>query len=334
MNTKKSTNIIKAYQESYSVFKNINELKKISRFQYKYINPTPQISWPKINNRFGNKIWVKHENHTSIGSFKIRSSLNLIRVKSKSNDIFCCASNGNYGQGLAFASKALNKKIIVFCPIKTSKIKILSLKSLGATVMLKGIDFTETYQIAKQFSIEKNIELLPSYSSDLSKGCSTYSYELFNNIDAIDKIYVPIGLGSGICGTIFTRNVLNLKTKIIGVVPKGANAYYLSYRNKNLTNINKVSTFAEGTAIRMPSNESLNIMFKNLHDVVQINEVDIKKSIKKIFDDTSNIAEGSGALSYAAAYKDRVKNKNLNVAIILTGSNIDRIKYSKIISKF
>ncbi len=315
------------------MFKNINELKKISNFQYRFINPTPQISWPKVNKRFGNQIWIKHENHTSIGSFKIRSSLNLIRVKSKINNIFCCASNGNYGQGLAFASRALNKKIIVFCPIKTSKIKILSLKSLGATVMLKGIDFTETYQIAKQYSIENNIELLPSYSADLSKGCSTYSYELFKNIDNIDKIYIPIGLGSGICGTIFTRNILNLKTKIIGVVPKGANAYYLSFKNKNLTKINKVSTFAEGTAIREPNHESLNIMFKNLHDIVQINEDDIKKSIKKIFDDTSNISEGSGALSYAAAYKDRLKNKKLNIAIILTGSNIDRNIYSKIISK-
>ena len=320
------------YQESCLMFKNINELKKISQFQYKYIKPTPQISWPKVNKRFGNKLWIKHENHTAIGSFKIRSSLNLIRVKSKSNDIFCCASNGNYGQGLAFASKVLNKKIIVFCPIRTSKIKLLSLKSLGATVMLKGIDFTETYQIARQFSIDNNIELLPSYSSDLSKGCSVYSYELFKNVDKIDKVYVPIGLGSGICGTIFTRNVLNIKTKIIGVVPKGANAYYLSFLNKNLTNINKVSTFAEGTAIREPNNESLNIMLKNLHDIIQISEIDIKKSIKNIFDDTSNIAEGSGALSYAAAYKDRLKNKNLNVAIILTGSNIDRSKYSKIIS--
>ena len=316
------------------MFKNINELNKISSFQYKYIHPTPQISWPKVNKRFGNKIWIKHENHTSIGSFKIRSSLNLIRVKSKKNDIFCCASNGNYGQGLAFASKVLNKKIIVFCPIKTSEIKLHSLKSLGAKVMLRGIDFTETFQIAKQFSSQNNIELLPSYSSDLSKGCSSYSYELFKNVNNIDKIYVPIGLGSGICGTIFTRNILNKKTKIIGVVPKGANAYYLSFLNKNLTKINKVSTFAEGTAIRVPSDESLNIMFKNLHDIVQISELDIKKSIKRIFDDTSNIAEGSGALSYAAAYKDRFKNKNLKVAIILTGSNIDRSRYSKIISKF
>ena len=316
------------------MFKNINELNKISSFQYKYIYPTPQISWPKVNKRFGNKIWIKHENHTSIGSFKIRSSLNLIRVKSKKNDSFCCASNGNYGQGLAFASKVLNKKIIVFCPIKTSKIKLHSLKSLGAKVMLRGIDFTETFQIAKQFSSQNNIELLPSYSSDLSKGCSSYSYELFKNVTNIDKIYVPIGLGSGICGTIFTRNILNKKTKIIGVVPKGANAYYLSFLNKNLTKINKVSTFAEGTAIRVPSDESLNIMFKNLHDIVQISELDIKKSMKRIFDDTSNIAEGSGALSYAAAYKDRFKNKNLNVAIILTGSNIDRSRYSKIISKF
>ena len=314
------------------MFKNIAELNKISNFQYKYITSTPQISWPKINKRFGNNIWVKHENHTCIGSFKIRSSLNLIRVRSK-NDIFCCASNGNYGQGLAFASKMLKKKIIVFCPIKTSKIKISSLKSLGAKVMLKGKDFTETYEIARQFSIENKIELLPSYSVDLSKGCSVYSYELFKNINKIDKVYVPIGLGSGICGTIFTRNILNLKTKIIGVVPKAANAYYLSYLNQNVTKINQVKTFAEGTAIRVPNSDSLDIMLSNLHDVIQISENDIKKSMKQIYDDTSNVAEGSGALSYAAAYKDRSKNKNLNVAIILTGSNIDRKKYSNIISK-
>ena len=122
--------------------------------------------------------------------------------------------------------------------------------------MLKGIDFTETYQIARQFSIDNNIELLPSYSSDLSKGCSTYSYELFKNIDNIDKVYVPIGLGSGICGTIFTRNVLNLKLKNYWCSPQGGKCVLFIFLNKNLTKINKVSTFAEGTAIREPNNES------------------------------------------------------------------------------
>ena len=314
------------------MFKNKEELFKILKFQYKFIAPTPQIYWPKIHKRFGNKVWVKHENHTIIGSFKIRSGLNLIKNESKSNSVFCCASNGNYGQGIAFACNALKKKSVIFCPIKTSKNKINSIMSLGATVHLKGIDFTETYEIAKDFSKKNNSKLLQSYNDSLAKGCSTYSYELFEKVKNLDKIYVPIGLGSGICGTIFTRNLLNLKTEIIGVVPKEANSYYLSFKNKNLTPINKVNTFAEGTAVRVPNKESLDLIFKNVSDIVEIKEEKIKSSIKNIYDDTGNIAEGSGALSYAAAFEDRNKNKNKNIGIILTGGNIDRKLYSKILS--
>ena len=314
------------------MFKKKEELIKILNFQYKYIFPTPQIYWPKIYKRFGNKVWVKHENHTIIGSFKIRSGLNLIKDESKSHSVFCCASNGNYGQGIAFACSALNKKAIVFCPIKTSKNKVESIKSLGAEVRLEGKDFTETYEITKKFTDKNKFKLLQSYNNSLAKGCSTYSYELFNYIKNLDKVYVPIGLGSGICGTIFTRNLLNLKTKIIGVVPKGANSYLLSFKNKKLIPIKKVNTFAEGTAVRLPKQEALDILFKNLYDIVQISEQKIKKAIKNVYDDTGNIAEGSGALSYAAAYQERNKNKNKKIGIILTGGNIDRRTYSKILS--
>tara|TARA_Y100000590_G_scaffold96754_1_gene109938 strand:+ start:365 stop:1312 length:948 start_codon:yes stop_codon:yes gene_type:complete len=315
------------------MFKNKEELLKILKFQYKYIFPTPQIYWPKIYKRFGNKVWVKHENHTIIGSFKIRSSLNLINNESKKTSNFCCASNGNYGQGIAFSCSALNKKSVIFCPIKTSKNKINSIKSLGGSVHLEGNDFTETYEIAKNYASKNNSKLLQSYNDSLAKGCSTYAYELFEKINKLDKVYVPIGLGSGICGTIYARNLLNLKTEIIGVVPKGANSYFLSFKNKNLTPINKVSTFAEGTAVRLPNKEALEIIFKNVADIIQIDEDNIKSAIKNIYDDTGNISEGSGALSYAAAYKDRNKNKNKNIGIILTGGNIDRKLYSKILSK-
>ncbi len=314
------------------MFKNNEEILRILKFQYKYIFPTPEIYWPKIFKRFGNKVWVKHENHTLIGSFKIRSSLNLIRNESKLNSNFCCASNGNYGQGIAFACNALKKKVVIFCPVKTSKNKINSIIALGGKVRLEGVDFTETYQIAKSYAEKNNSKLLQSYNDNLAKGCSTYSYELFKKIKKLDKVYVPIGLGSGICGTIYTRNLLNLKTEIIGVVPREANSYYLSFQNKHLTPINKVNTFAEGTAVRVPNKDSLDLIYKNVSDVIQIKEENIKSSIKNIYDDTGNIAEGSGSLSYAAAFEDRNKNKNKNIGVILTGGNIDRKLYSKILS--
>ena len=314
------------------MFKNKEEILKILKFQYKYIFPTPQIYWPKIYKRFGNKVWVKHENHTIIGSFKIRSSLNQIKNESKLNSVFCCASNGNYGQGIAFACSSLKKKAIIFCPIKTSKNKINSIISLGGKVYLEGIDFTETYEIAKSYAKKNNYKLLQSYNTSLVKGCSTYSYELFKKIDKLNKVYVPIGLGSGICGTIYTRNLLNLKTDIVGVVPKGANSYSLSFKNKNLTAVNKVNTFAEGTAVRIPNQDALDLIYKNVSDVVEIEEDNIKSAIKDIYDDTGNISEGSGALSYAAAFKDRKVNKYKNIGIILTGGNIDRKLYSKILS--
>ena len=316
-----------------NMFKDKEELSNILDFQYKHINPTPQIYWPKVFKRFGCKVLIKHENHTPIGSFKIRSSLTLIKNQLTKNINFCCASNGNYGQGIAFAANALIKKAKIFCPLKTSKSKINSISAFGVDVILKGKDFNETYEIAYNFSKKNDIILLPSYSEDLAKGCATYSFEFFNKCNDLHKVYVPIGLGSGICGTIFTRNLYNLNIEIIGVVPKEANSYFLSYKNKSLTSINQVNTFAEGTAVRKPDKKALEIISRNVSDIIQIKEDEIKEAVRNIYDDTGNIAEGSGALAYAAAYKQREINKNKNIGIILTGGNIDRKFYSKILSE-
>jgi threonine dehydratase len=303
------------------------ELENVLPLVRARVPPTPQYAWPLLKALSGVEVVVKHENHTPIGAFKVRGGIvyfdRLKRERSQLTGIVT-ATRGNHGQSLAFAGAHASIAVTIVVPYGNSIEKNAAMQSFGAKLIEQGRDFDEAKEAAIRIAAESGLEYAPSFHRDFVIGVSTYAHELFSAADDLDTVYVPIGLGSGICGVIGTRDALGLRTKIVGVVSGAANAYLRSFITGQIVPTNSALTFADGIAVRVPDATALEIIRKGAERIVEVTEDEIAEAIRTIYSATHNCAEGAGAAALAALIKERARLQGRRAGVILTGQNIDR----------
>jgi threonine dehydratase len=297
--------------------------------------PTPQIAWPLLSQRAGADLWVKHENHTPIGAFKIRGGITYMdALKRRVPDItgVITATRGNHGQSVALAARRAGLRSIVVVPHGNSREKNAAMRAFGAELIEHGSDFQAALEEAQALAERRDVHFFPSFDPSLVAGVGTYALELFRAVPAIDSFYVPIGLGSGICGAIAARDALGLATRIIGVVAENAPAYALSFAAKAPVSTNSADTMADGVACRVPDPRALAAILAGADRIVTVSEAAIGDAMRHLYTDTHNLAEGAGAAALAAVLKDRERLAGKRVAIVLSGGNVDREVFARVLA--
>jgi len=287
---------------------------------------TPQYAWPLLRERHGCEIVVKHENHTPTGAFKVRGGLvYLDRLRRERPEVagVVSATRGNHGQSIALAAARAGLPVVIVVPHGNAVEKNAAMKAFGAELIEAGADFDAARQAAQVIAAERDYEMVPSFHHDLVCGVATYALELFEARPDLARVYVPIGLGSGICGLIAVRDALGLKTEIVGVVAEGADAYALSYEAGHVVATNRAATFADGMAVRGPDAEALAIIRRGAARVVRVSDDAIAAAIRVYHTDTHNLAEGAGAAPLAAAALEAELNRGAAIGVVLCGGNID-----------
>jgi threonine dehydratase len=288
--------------------------------------PTPAHPWPLLAQRLGATVIVKHENHTPIGAFKVRGGLVYVdRLKRERPGIagLISATRGNHGQSLAFAAARYRLPVTIYVPRGNSVEKNRAMQAFGAELIEHGEDFEAARLEAFRQAEARGLEIVPSFHPDLVRGVATYALELLRAAPDLDVLYVPIGQGSGICGCILARDLLGLKTEIVGVQSTEAPSYALSFAAGNIVSTETSNTLADGMATRVPDADALTIIRKGASRIVQVSDDEIGAAIRAYWTDTHNLAEGAGAAPLAAALQEKARNRGKRVGLILSGGNID-----------
>jgi len=309
------------------------DLEAASRIVYAAMPPTPQYAWPLLAKAAGCEVWVKHENHTPIGAFKVRGGLvAMARRKEQglTNGVIT-ATRGNHGQSIPFGAARVGIPVTIVCPLGNSVEKNAAMRALGAELIEVGHDFDEAREAAVTIAKQRHLDFIPSFGPDLVAGVSTYAHELFRAAGALDAVYVPIGMGSGICGVISARDMLGLKTKVIGVVAEGANAYALSFKAGKPVATNQANTFADGMAVRIPHADALHIIKHGADRIVTVSDDEIAEAMRTYYRCCHTIAEGAGAAPLAALIHEKDRMRGKRVGVILSGGNIDMPLYAAVL---
>ena len=270
--------------------------------------PTPAYAWPLLARRAGCEVWVKHENHTPIGAFKVRGGLvymdHLVNSGEQVSGVIS-ATRGNHGQSIALAARMAGIRAVIYVPQGNSVEKNAAMEAFGAELVVHGRDFDEAAAACKSAAVEQGLHMVPSFDPLLIKGVATYSLEFFRQAPALDVVHVPIGMGSGICGMIAARDALDLRTDIVGVVAEGAPAMALSFDAGHPVPTNEARTFADGMACREPHPGALDIIKRGAARIVRVSDDDIAAAIRAYYEDTHNMAEGAGAAPLAALISEK-----------------------------
>lgn len=310
-------------------------LKTASEIVYQAVSPTLQNQWPLLSQRLRCEVWVKHENHTPVGSFKVRGGLvYLHKLYGDLNTVsgIISATRGNHGQSLGFAALRYGLDCTIVVPHGNSLDKNKAMKALGVNLIEYGKDIHEAVDYAKFLSQEKSYHFVPSFHPWLVQGVASYSLELFSEIPDLETLYVPIGQGSGICGAIAARDALGLKTKIVGVVSEKADAYAKSFKAGKAVSTMTADTIADGIACRVPAQAALDIILEGAERVMTVSDESILDAMKILHSDAHNLSEGAGAAGLAALMAEREAMRGKKVGIILSGGNVDSDLYRKVLS--
>jgi threonine dehydratase len=305
---------------------NLAELEHAQTIVHAAMAPTAAHAWALLSDRLGANVIVKHENHTPIGAFKVRGGLvymdRLRRERPHTSGIIS-ATRGNHGQSLAFAAARYQLPVTIYVPHGNSTEKNRAMKAFGANLIEYGDDFEAARLEAVRHAQREGLEIVPSFHRDLLLGVATYALELFRSARDLDVLYVPIGQGSGICGCILARDLLGLKTEIVGVQSTEAPSYALSLKAGTVVSTNSSNTRADGMATRVPDAEAFDIIRKGASRIVQVSDDEIAGAIRNLWSDTHNLAEGAGAAALAAASQEKARLQGKRVGLILSGGNID-----------
>ena len=310
----------------------LSDLDAAAALVYEVMQPTPAIAWPLLAERTQVEVFVKHENHTPVGAFKIRGGLAYMAALKRREPRavgVVAATRGNHGQSVALAARRNGLAAVIVVPHGNSREKNAAMRALGAELIEHGHDFQAAYEFAGGLARERGLHAMPSYAPELVQGVASYGLELFRRVPDIDAVYVPIGLGSGICGTIAARDALGLKTRVIGVCAETAPAYALSFAAGKPVSTNSADTVADGMACRVPVPEALAFIARGAERIVTVSDGEITAAMRHLFTDTHNVAEGAGAAALAALLKERERMRGKRVAIVLSGGNVDREVYSE-----
>lgn len=312
------------------------DLERAAATVHEAMLPTPQHRWPLLAERTGTDVWVKHENHTPIGSFKVRGGLVYLRElrrREPSLQGIITATRGNHGQSIAFAAGRTGFRVTIVVPEGNSVEKNAAMHALGAELVVHGHDFQASLEYAIQRSEAEGLHLLPSFDRLLVQGVGTYALELLRGVPDLDTVYVPIGLGSGICGMIAARDALRLPTKVVGVVSTNAPAYALSFERGAPVSTNSADTMADGMACRVPVAEAVATIQAGAERIVQVTDAEIRAAMRAYYTDTHNLAEGAGAAPLAALLQERESMRGRKVAVVLSGGNVDMAVFRQVLAE-
>ncbi|MFP5203938.1 MAG: threonine dehydratase [Acidobacteriota bacterium] len=314
----------------------LEHIRAARSFVYRSMPPTPQYAWPMLNQRLGAEAWIKHENHTPVGAFKIRGALvylNWLKERHPQLAGVIAATRGNFGQGVAMAARLFGLRCTIVVPQGNSTEKNRAMQALGAELIEYGYDFQESLEHARALAVGRGLVFAESFHEQLVIGAATYALELFENAQPLDRIYVPIGLGSSICGVAAVRNALGLATEIVGVVAADSPSYARSFHARKLVEAASRTTLADGLACRTPNPAALEMILANTARVIEVSEAEIAAAMRAYYEDTHNLAEGAGAAALAGALREKESLREERIAIVLTGGNVDRTVYAAVLNR-
>jgi threonine dehydratase len=310
------------------------DLEAAAGLVHAHMPPTPQFVWPLISEAVGAQVWIKHENHTPTGAFKVRGGITFmdwLRRAHPEFDGIITATRGNHGQSQARAAVAAGLRAKVLVPRGNSVEKNAAMRGFGADLVEFGDDFDEARLEAMRLAEVEHLYPVPPFHTEMVRGVATYAYELFLSAPDLDCVYVPIGCGSGICGVISARDALGLSTRVVGVVSTLAQTAKLSFEAGRLIETNSARTFADGMAVRVPVREAFDIYSSGTDRIVAVSDDEIAAAMRLLYSAVHQVAEGAGAAALAAALQERDTVRGRRVAVILSGGNIDTDQFAQVL---
>lgn len=299
------------------------------------VSPTPQFSWPLLNARTGCELWVKHENHTAVGSFKIRGAvayLGRLRDREPACRGVIAATRGNHGQAVAFAAQRHGFRATLVVPHGNSREKNRAMRALGANLIEHGDDFQAALEHSRQLALTQSLHPVPSFHHDLVAGNAVSALDFLTAAPTLDAVYVPIGLGSGICAMMAARDALQSPTRIIGVVSDRAPGMAMSFEARRLVSHAVSTRIADGLACSTPNPEAFEHVMRGVERIIRVTDEDVESAMRAYFSDTHNIAEGAAGAGLAAVLRDRDAVAGKRVGVVLTGGNVDTAIFMRVLA--
>ena len=310
------------------------DIEAAARTVYEEFQATPQYRWALLSERLGTDCWLKHENHTPVGAFKIRGGLTYFEQLAQRNALpteVVSATRGNHGQSMGWAARKHGVACTIVVPHGNSTEKNAAMRALGVTLIEHGDDFQEAREHAYALAKERNALMVPSYHIDLVCGVATYWWELLRAVPDLDVVYVPIGMGSGACAAIAAKLALNHRARVVGVVSTLATTYPDSIAAGRVVEAPVTTQIADGMAVRVADPSALAVLSEHLDHIVQVSDEEVAAAMRAIYEDTHNVAEGAGAAAFAAAMQEKAQLKGLKVGAALTGGNVDAPVFAKVL---
>jgi threonine dehydratase len=301
----------------------LQDIKAAQRHVYLHLKPTPLHHYATLSALLGAQVWIKHENHQPIGAFKVRGGLNLaanLSPEERKAGLFT-ASTGNHGQSIAYAARANNIDARIAVPKIANLGKVAAMRGLGAEVVFHGVDFDAAREWIKKIADESGGTFVGPTDEPLICGVGTYALEILEDLPDADVIIVPVGAGSGVCGTSIVAKTINPKIEVIGVQSAQAPTMQICWQTGEMVTA-EMNTFAEGIATRVPFENTQRIMRKYLDDFILVDDEEIRKAIIILLEHTHNLAEGAGAASMAAALKIQDRLKGKKIVLVMSGGNL------------
>jgi threonine dehydratase len=317
------------------------EIREAQALVYRYMKPTPQYTWPLINERLSageeskTEAWIKHENHSPVGAFKLRGALVYLDWLKQTEPGLAgvvAATRGNFGQGVAMAARLLGLRAAIIVPHGNNKDQNRAIMAQGAELVEHGHDFQAALEFAASLAADRGFAMVESFHERLVMGTATYALELFEAAPPLETVYAPIGLGSSICGVAAARKALGLSTEIVGVVAAKSPSYALSFSQHKLVEAPAQTVIADGQACRTPNPQAMEIIWENVDRIVEVSDAEIAEAMRAYYQDTHNLAEGAGASALAAALKEKHNLASKRIGIVLTGGNVDSETFAKVLA--
>jgi len=310
-------------------------IEDAARVVYREFAATPQYCWGQLSDRLGASCWLKHENHTPVGAFKIRGGLTYFDTLARSGSLpaeVISATRGNHGQSIGWAARAHGVPCTIVVPHGNSTEKNAAMRALGVTLIEHGADFQESREHAMALAAQRGAHMVPSFHADLLRGVATYWWEFFKAVPDLDVVYVPIGQGSGACAAIAAKRALGRAVRVVGVVSRHATTYADSLAAGRVVEAPVTTQLADGMACRIADAEALQVMQGRIDHIVQVSDAEIAQAMRELFACTHNAAEGAGAAAWAAAMQERDQLRGQTVGLSLSGGNVDSAVFAQVLA--
>lgn len=305
---------------------NLHDIEQAAQVVYRSFQATPQYCWGLSSQRLGAHCWIKHENHTPVGAFKIRGGLTYFEALRASGTLpqeVVSATRGNHGQSMGWAARAHGVACTIVVPRGNSLEKNAAMRALGVTLVEHGDEFQDAREHAAALATQRGAHMVPSFHKDLVCGVATYWWEFFKAVPHMDVAYVPIGMGSGAAAAIQAKLALSHRAEIVGVVSAHATSYADSIAAGRVLAAPVTTRLADGMACRMADPAALSMLAPHLARIVQVTDAEVADAMRHLYADTHNVAEGAGAASFAAAMQERATLQGQTVGVTLCGGNVD-----------